>query len=371
MQGDESQKHGFNEINKSEWQTDFWIDQEIYFHEEVNDVIVFDTKITYCKDDNSNCSNKPVVFADNQLMTFFSAGTGLAEIYNQPDYYGPYSKVGYFSKKNDYVILGEEKTPYPSSGYIKDFSEPWVAVLQENKYQDQYIGAGISVLNYEPVKNFNKNETNGIHVANLANEFEGSFPAVSLVQPRLDLFDSYGLLRLEIGDNLVKGLEGENYDLSLLKLTVDEETGGSVNEEIPRYRIKPRGWFRYKGFLTSGTLSDIRSNLTKIQDSYCISECNGKECGDDSCGGSCGDCNENETCKNGSCVVDEEDNNGEFDVDLNDDGKINLADYQIFVNDYKESKETGEVKYRSDFNEDGRLNLADYQIFEEEYLESK
>jgi hypothetical protein len=38
--------------------------------------------------------------------------------------------------------------------------------------------------------------------------------------------------------------------------------------------------------------------------SVCEKSCDGKECGDDGCGGSCGSCDSGETCTDGSCVVD-------------------------------------------------------------------
>ena len=34
----------------------------------------------------------------------------------------------------------------------------------------------------------------------------------------------------------------------------------------------------------------------------CEQECEGKECGDDGCGGSCGNCAPSDTCINGQCV---------------------------------------------------------------------
>jgi len=33
----------------------------------------------------------------------------------------------------------------------------------------------------------------------------------------------------------------------------------------------------------------------------CIADCDGKECGDDGCGGSCGSCSLPEVCKNNTC----------------------------------------------------------------------
>lgn len=37
----------------------------------------------------------------------------------------------------------------------------------------------------------------------------------------------------------------------------------------------------------------------------CAPDCSGVDCGDDGCGGSCGDCSECESCENGSCVPDD------------------------------------------------------------------
>ena len=63
----------------SEWQTNWWGDVDIYFHPNVPDVIVVDTKMTYCKDMDPSCPystdpNNPMenTTQDNQLSTFFA-----------------------------------------------------------------------------------------------------------------------------------------------------------------------------------------------------------------------------------------------------------------------------------------------------------
>ena len=38
-----------------------------------------------------------------------------------------------------------------------------------------------------------------------------------------------------------------------------------------------------------------------FEDACCLADCDGKECGDDGCGGSCGECGDNEACKEGNC----------------------------------------------------------------------
>jgi hypothetical protein len=65
--------------------------------------------------------------------------------------------------------------------------------------------------------------------------------------------------------------------------------------------------------LTQSTTDFIKLNTEDLQyevlaDIFiteCISNCTGKECGDDGCGGSCGNCDEEYYCENGECIIEE------------------------------------------------------------------
>ena len=49
-------------------------------------------------------------------------------------------------------------------------------------------------------------------------------------------------------------------------------------------------------------------------DPDCKPECDGKSCGDDGCGGQCGECTDDETCDEGKCVAGD---NGPQESELN------------------------------------------------------
>lgn len=53
------------------------------------------------------------------------------------------------------------------------------------------------------------------------------------------------------------------------------------------------------------------------------------------------------------------------DIDL--DGKIDLADYSLFVDDYVACKKGATCNDRSDINNDGKVNLSDYSLFIDQY----
>lgn len=57
--------------------------------------------------------------------------------------------------------------------------------------------------------------------------------------------------------------------------------------------------------------------------------------------------------------------------DVNGDGKVSLADYSLFVNDYLLCRDSDTCNPRSDFNDDGNVSLADYTIFLNAYLEER
>ncbi|RJO69017.1 MAG: M6 family metalloprotease domain-containing protein [Myxococcales bacterium] len=66
-----------------------------------------------------------------------------------------------------------------------------------------------------------------------------------------------------------------------------------------------------KPFLTNGSIDSLSiTNISAFGDSMnfmisgvtCVPTCDGKECGSDGCGGSCGACEADESCNNGQCV---------------------------------------------------------------------
>lgn len=75
---------------------------------------------------------------------------------------------------------------------------------------------------------------------------------------------------------LVEGLREEDHDLVMDGVGVE-----SADEEV---------------FLLHGEVHDIYEEIN------CIPVCEGKECGDDACGGSCGGCPEGEQCHDGKCL---------------------------------------------------------------------
>ncbi len=57
----------------------------------------------------------------------------------------------------------------------------------------------------------------------------------------------------------------------------------------------------------------------------------------------------------------------EIDADLDEDGKIGVSDYYIFINDFDDYKSGGLANSRSDFDQDDEIDMADYALFFEEY----
>ncbi len=93
-------------------------------------------------------------------------------------------------------------------------------------------------------------------------------------------------------------------------------------------------------------------------DDTCIPDCNGKECGDNGCGGSCGTCSEGEVCKRYKCT--EGETYSLYNADLNNDGKVNMFDLAIVLNNWKWKKESKDEE--SDINRDEEVNMLDVAI---------
>lgn len=111
------------------------------------------------------------------------------------------------------------------------------------------------------------------------------------------------------------------------------------------------------------------SSAGKCEAGPCTPDCSGKECGDDGCGGSCGSCDSGEICSSaGKC---ETSTPTDGDADLNDDGKVNMIDYALFVSDYLDYRSSKELNDRSDLDGDDKINLSDYALFVEGYLEAR
>lgn len=53
--------------------------------------------------------------------------------------------------------------------------------------------------------------------------------------------------------------------------------------------------------------------------------------------------------------------------DINEDGRVSLADYAIFLGDYINCRDNSSCNERSDLNDDTRVSLTDYSIFLREY----
>jgi len=192
--------------NKNEWQTDFWGDIEISFHPILKDVVVIDSKITYCKDMNSGCANKTITTQDNQLSTLFAAGSS----HPNASFRGPYTKSAYY--KDDVGIQ------YNTSDSVTAYNnlENWTALLQNSNN-----GIGVSVYNYKPIDN------------NRFGYSLGNWPSISAIQPELNKFDYYGLSR--------------------------------VATDIVRYEFQPGGWYKFRTYVATGDINKIRWDLLRAQ----------------------------------------------------------------------------------------------------------
>ena len=192
--------------NLNEWQTDMWGDVDISFHPTLSNVIVIDTTITYCKDLNSNCVNKNILTQDNQLSAFFGAG----EENPYPAYKGPYTRSVYMSSAG--MVYGQTG-PLP-------ISENWVGLVQKNNT----YGVGMSVENYKPI----------VDDDNLFGYQIGSWPSMTALEPELNQFQTYKLTRVVGGD-------------------------------IVRYEFQPGGWYKFRTYVATGEISQVRSLLLQAQ----------------------------------------------------------------------------------------------------------
>jgi hypothetical protein len=153
-------------------------------------------------------------------------------------------------------------------------------------------------------------------------------------------------------------------DLSLL-------TGGETSYEIELEPGEDYLWWGVKG-VKEGEAKPYSGCLKKAEEVFtcgCVPDCEGKECGDNGCGDSCGSCGDDEICNEGLCVVNE--SNHHSAADINEDGEVTLEDYGLFVEDYLKYKEEGSLMQRSDLDNNGEVNLADYGLFLEYYLEDR
>ncbi|HAA54313.1 MAG TPA: hypothetical protein DCE42_06135 [Myxococcales bacterium] len=72
------------------------------------------------------------------------------------------------------------------------------------------------------------------------------------------------------------------------------------NKTLQRCKEGPAGCFRWEDVLCAANQSCVSG-----QTECCAPNCNGKTCGDDGCGDSCGACNAPETCQAGTCKAPE------------------------------------------------------------------
>ncbi len=243
--------------NTALWQTDMWIDQTFSFHPTLQNVIVVDTKVTYCKDGNAGCAKKPIMFADNQIMTMFTQGlnakygSGLT---------GPYARLAYFSKTtNTYEIYGTKSASdprkIPRSITLKaGEAEDWVAALHNN----QNMGVGISIKNYQGISSTTATSNNhgGYHMGD-----SDGWPTLTAIRPQLDRFQNTGITRVEVGEPFSKNIPA-GYDLSNMKIFDWQTDPAAIKNDVNTlFSIMPGGSFTYRGFMATGTLDQIRGAL--------------------------------------------------------------------------------------------------------------
>lgn len=201
--------------NEFEWQTDFWGDVEISFHPSIPDVVVIDTKITYCKDLNPRCANTPIRTADNQLSTLFSAG----RFHPDPHFRGPYTRLAFTSSRDGVVIT--ETLPYSPEGPMKEIQsyEGWVATLQENSNN----GIGMAV------RGLVSNWTNSV---SLFGKDAKDFP----------LYSVNGWPVMTASKPIIHRFE---------------------NEGVFNQSIDPAGWYKFRTYTATGDIAEVRHKLRR------------------------------------------------------------------------------------------------------------
>ncbi len=193
-------------------QTDFWVEEDVYFHPEYKDVLVVDQKITYCRDMNSGCKNTNINSQDLQLSTLFPATT----TYGQP-FSGPFEKFA-FREAGKYGFIGLSGTGFPKTiienwqtALTKDNVGIGEAVYKFRRAGQQYIGKG-------------EGYGNGVGPTALVSNF-----------PDLFEFEHAGVQPLSTTD--------------------------------PRFTFSPGGWYKFRTFVTTGNIGEIRRKLLAVADS--------------------------------------------------------------------------------------------------------
>jgi hypothetical protein len=199
------------EVNRWEWQTDFWQDVDIHFHPVLTDVAVIETRFTYCKDGNTYCAGTTMVTQDEQISTIFAAGQGESD----PQFRGPYTDVAvYDPTMAAYRYTGQGGTPAPGKP-----QENWAATVQNAVRQ----GIGISVLNPGA----------GAYAPDM------SIPAIAMTQPNLAGFEYSGV-------------------------TEQPYTGDNAHH----FAFTQGGWFKAVSFAATGGVDKIRWDLLRANEAH-------------------------------------------------------------------------------------------------------
>jgi hypothetical protein len=235
-----------SDTNKAQWQTDFYGDMDLYFHPTIPDVIVIDTKMTYCK--QGGCA--PITTQDNQLSTFFGLGSQNADANfrgplgrsifrsTQPNYREIYALNDY-SNPNSEHMLGVSLNYSKYSSIAQKFldlgfnTENWGAML----YKNEDKGVGYTILNYAGVEPVFPYHNGGWGPTNYSS---GPHPALTATGPQLDKFET---------NNIEKRIAG---------------TGDLL--DITKYRFQPGSWYKFRTFVSTGNIDKIRSDLIRAQD---------------------------------------------------------------------------------------------------------
>jgi len=94
-------------------------------------------------------------------------------------------------------------------------------------------------------------------------------------------------------------------------------------------------------------------------ESICTPNCDGKSCGDDGCGGSCGSCSEGYTCvSKGVCAISGV--NPDIAPRGNSDGKVNIYDLSMVITNWKWRYEPRDDE--ADINNDGKVDIYDLSL---------